>query len=213
MNDIVITGTGDAARLIEAFTFLIGSADHGTRAVTLEELEKELPDAAISLRTAIGEDGFDAEPNLERLYLSVTRMVSGRVERDVLIGRLSLTEFGQSSVEYVIEGKILLGRRYRFTGRKLAFLEHEIRTGDREPVFVTGNTAILGNWNTERALPLGYNGFGRGGHHWSLIIPVFVGETIEFKFIKKAVIWENGLNRTFTADREGTLTTSDQFRE
>lgn len=172
---------------------------------------------------AISEDGFDLFKN-HGLIISNFHIVNGKVETDIFIAGLATSDigFGGSSIEYVIDGSNkhsvtaprLLGRRYRYAGSDAVFLEHEIRTGDPErlPVFVTGNTSLLGSWDAERALPLSYGDSGRGGHHWRIRIPVLQNQTIEFKFLKKEAIWEEGDNRTFSG-AHGNASTSDNFRE
>jgi hypothetical protein len=151
MSDIFFSGHGDVARLVEVFAFLMTSADYSRRSITLDELAKALPDAHNSVTNALAEDGHESED--DRLALSILHMVFGRVERDIVVAHLGVGKFSQSSIEYIIEGRDLLGRRYRFADPDVAFLEHEIRTGDSAPVYVVGNTPVLGKWDPERALP------------------------------------------------------------
>jgi hypothetical protein len=197
---------GDAAGLLDVLHFLAISADHS---ITGESLDRIPEDAARTLRRAVAEDGHDADRDLGG-SVTVLHMVSGRVERKVIIAHLGLG--GLNSIVYVVEGSRLLGRLYQSGRPEVVFLEHEIRTGDNNPVYVTGNTEYLGRWDTARALPLEYTGSGRGGHHWLTRIPLRPGQRIEFKFIKKITVWEAGGNRDFTAGDQNA-TTSDNFRE
>lgn len=196
---------GDAARLLDALRFLAISVDHSITGVRLDQLPEE---AARTLRRAVAEDGYDPDRDLGE-SVTALNMVSGRVERKVIFAHLALG--GTNSLDYVVEGPRLLGRTYRNARPQFVFLEHEIRTGDNNPVYVTGNTEYLGNWDPARALPLEYTGFGRGGHHWLIRIPLRPGQRIEFKFIKKITVWEAGDNRDFTAGDQN-VTTSDNFR-
>jgi hypothetical protein len=82
-----------------------------------------------------------------------------------------------------------------------------VNQGDR--IFLTGNTAELGNW-TEPSPP-----FDKAAEatidpsypNWSLRVSVPAGQTIQFKFIKIAadgtVTWEEGNNHTYTVPTSG----------
>jgi len=205
-DDFVSFTRGDAAGLLDVIDFLSISADHSIRGARLDEIPAE---AAQTLRQAVAEDGHDADRDLSG-GVTVLHMVSGRVERKVIVAHLGLE--GVNSIAYVVERAKLLGRHYRSGRPGVVFLEHEIRTGDNSPVYVTGNTEYLGNWDPARALPLESTGSGHGGHHWLIHIPLRPGQRIEFKFIKKTTVWESGLNRDFTAGDQNA-STSDNFRE
>jgi len=205
-DDFLAFARGDAVGLLSVIDFLSISADHSIRGERLDDLPEE---AARTLRQAVAEDGHDADRDLGG-GVTVLNMVSGRVERKVVIAHLALG--GINSITYVVEGPKLLGRHYRNGRPEIVFLEHEIRTCDDSPVYVTGNTEYLGNWDPARALPLESTGSGRGGHHWSIRIPLRPGQSIEFKFIRKTTVWESGGNRSFTAGDQNA-STSDNFRE
>jgi hypothetical protein len=205
-TDLVSFTRGDAAGLLNVIDFLSISADHSLKG---EQLDKIPAEAAQTLRQAVAEDGHDADVDLAG-GVTVLHMVSGRVERKVVVAHIGLG--GLNSIAYVVEGPRLLGRLYRSGRPEVVFLEHEVRTGDDNPVYVTGNTEYLGNWDTARALPLEPTGSGPGGYHWLIRIPLRPGQRIEFKFIKKVTVWEAGGNRDFTAGDQNA-TTSDNFRE
>jgi alpha-amylase len=87
---------------------------------------------------------------------------------------------------------------------------------DGMPVFITGNHPALGEWDTNRALPMQLQNDGNGGgREWSAVLDLEPGRTIEYKFVKKGdhghVQWESGWNRTYTAVA-GIGSISDTFR-
>lgn len=211
MSEVVSVASGSVAETIEVLSFLAGSADHSLRTISLAQLKKQFVETYTTLGDAMREDGFPIDGK-SAVSPSLLHLVSGRVERDVVIARLQV-DGSISSIDYVLEGSRLLGRRFLLSAADAAFLDHEVITDDSTPVFVTGSNTLLGNWEPERALPLSDGGSGRGGHHWFVRIPALLGETLEFKFLKKLSRWEAGANRTFHADRPGTVTTSDRFRE
>ena len=206
-TDFVNFARGDSGRLINVLVFLAQSSAHS---LAVRPLATIPTDAAHTIRSAVSEDGYDADSNLKDV--SVLHMVFGRVERDIIIAHLSTEVKGSpSSIDYVVEGPVLLGRDYGDYKPDFVFLDYEIRTGSADPVFLVGDTAYLGNWQADRALPLEFTGAGRGGYHWSIRIPLRQGQGVEFKFLKRATEWETGSNRTFTAGDQD-VATSDNFR-
>ena len=74
-------------------------------------------------------------------------------------------------------------------------------------VYIVGNIAQLGNWNTDNAV-----GPGSTTNYptWTFTIPLPAGTTIEFKAIKKynnSVVWESGSNRTYTVSATNPVVT------
>ncbi len=87
-------------------------------------------------------------------------------------------------------------------------------TYDGWPVFITGNHPSLGNWDTNGALPMQLETDSQGRREWSSHLELAPGQTVEYKFIKKAddaVHWEAGGNRVYTAVL-GPSSISDTFR-
>jgi glycosidase len=74
-------------------------------------------------------------------------------------------------------------------------------------IYVSGNIAELGNWDTTKTPEAFLN---PNYPDWFLPVSVPKGTTIQFKFIKKDgagnVIWEGGVNRSFTSSSTSTGT-------
>lgn len=82
-----------------------------------------------------------------------------------------------------------------------------------ENIYVAGNTAALGNWNTDAALPLSADTYPV----WRGSVALPPGTTIEYKYIKKngsQVIWESDPNRARTTPSVApcTATWTDTWR-
>ncbi|HEY1012502.1 MAG TPA: carbohydrate-binding module family 20 domain-containing protein [Herpetosiphonaceae bacterium] len=79
-------------------------------------------------------------------------------------------------------------------------------------VYVVGNVAALGGWNTGAAVPLSSAGYPS----WSKTISLPANTSIEYKYIKKdgagTVIWESGANRVFTTPGSGSASRTDTWR-
>lgn len=80
-------------------------------------------------------------------------------------------------------------------------------------VFVVGNVAALGSWNTANAKPLSSASYPI----WSATLSLPANTAVEYKYIKKDgsgnVVWESGSNRTFTTPGGGGSTTrNDTWR-
>jgi Starch binding domain len=208
-QDFVTLARGDSGRLIDILTFLAQSSAHS---IAVKPLSAIPPDAAEALKQAVSEDGYDANKDLKG-GVCILHLVSGRVERDIILAHLSTEVVGSpSSIDYVVEGSVLVGRNYRNDKPDVIFLDYEIRTDSSDPVFLVGNTEYLGSWDPASAVPLQFTGAGPGGFHWSVRIPLRRGATIDFKFLKQLAVWEAGQNRTFTAGDQD-VSTSDNFHD
>ncbi|MFE4825742.1 carbohydrate-binding module family 20 domain-containing protein [Streptomyces sp. NPDC056672] len=79
-------------------------------------------------------------------------------------------------------------------------------------IYVTGNQAALGNWNTGSALKLDPAAYPV----WKLDVALPAGTSFEYKYIRKdaagAVTWESGANRTATVPASGKVTLTDTWR-
>ncbi|GAA5529106.1 carbohydrate-binding module family 20 domain-containing protein [Herpetosiphon gulosus] len=79
-------------------------------------------------------------------------------------------------------------------------------------VYVIGNVAALGSWNTANAVLLSSASYPV----WSKTINLPASTAIEYKYIKKDgsgnVTWESGTNRTFTTPGSGTVTRNDTWK-
>jgi hypothetical protein len=96
------------------------------------------------------------------------------------------------------------------TGEPIVFI---CTSQDQLPVLLVGNAAELGAWNADKALAMQPSGSGPRVE-WSTSIVLPLGQTIEFKFIKRGehgFIWEAGNNRRYTVIT-GHHTLSDSFR-
>lgn len=199
-------GQASAPALLNILEFLMNSSAHSIETVSVDLLS---PAVVSTLRAALQQDGYDADV-IRRATFTALTMVSGRVERSVISAFISGDLAHESSAQYFVEADSVVGRRYP-PARAGFTLNHEIRTFDEAPVFVSGNVGALGMWDPQRALPLAPTGAGRGGRHWAVSLEVERARLLEFKFLKRPVLWESGPNRRFAAD--GDLTTSDMFRE
>ncbi|MFO7538879.1 MAG: CBM20 domain-containing protein, partial [Chloroflexota bacterium] len=80
-----------------------------------------------------------------------------------------------------------------------------------QDVYVVGNTAELGNWNTGSAVALSPATYPI----WSGTVNLPPETSIEFKYIKKdggTVVWESGSNRLLTTGCGGSSSTHDTWR-
>lgn len=79
-------------------------------------------------------------------------------------------------------------------------------------VYVVGNTAALGGWDTSKALPLSSAAYPV----WKLDLSLPAGTAFEYKYIRKeangSVTWESGANRTATVPATGRVTLNDTWR-
>jgi hypothetical protein len=91
-----------------------------------------------------------------------------------------------------------------------------VNSEDDCPVYVTGSSQELGEWNPNKALQMQHGGHGQESHHWNINLTFPRGSAIEFKFIKKSgdggVYWEQGDNRAFTADEGNASIEWGHFR-
>ena len=107
-TDSVTFARGDSGRLIDVLVFLAESSAHS---LTVRPLSSAPADTAQAIRKAVSEDGYDADSKLKDVL--VLHMVFGRVERDIIVAHLSTEVKGSpSSIDYVVEGPVLLGRSY-----------------------------------------------------------------------------------------------------
>lgn len=82
-----------------------------------------------------------------------------------------------------------------------------------EDIYVVGNTAELGNWNTANAVKLTWidNDTWRGPVQFT----TSVGQSVQYKYVKKSggsVTWENGGNRSFTVPASGAGSRTDGWQ-
>lgn len=85
----------------------------------------------------------------------------------------------------------------------VTFYVHGGSTELGQNLYIVGDIFELGNWNTDRALgPAACPTYPT----WSVTANLPVGETIEFKAIKRdvgAVVWESTANRSYTVPENG----------
>ncbi|MFD8599826.1 carbohydrate-binding module family 20 domain-containing protein [Kitasatospora sp. NPDC059646] len=79
-------------------------------------------------------------------------------------------------------------------------------------IFVVGDAAGLGGWDTAKALPLSSAAYPV----WKLDVALPAGTAIQYKYIRKdasgAVTWESGANRTATVPSSGKVALNDTWR-
>lgn len=89
------------------------------------------------------------------------------------------------------------------------FIINSASTQLGENVYLTGNTAELGNWDPNKAIGPFFNQIITTYPTWYYDVSVPAGTTLEFKFIKKngaVVTWEGGANHSFTTPSSGVGT-------
>ncbi|WP_312494362.1 carbohydrate-binding module family 20 domain-containing protein, partial [Anaerosporobacter sp.] len=73
-----------------------------------------------------------------------------------------------------------------------------------QDVYIAGNIAELGSWNTANAIKTVISEYPT----WTVTVNLTAGETIQFKGIKKdsngKVVWESGSNHTYTVPSTGS---------
>ncbi|MFD3804704.1 carbohydrate-binding module family 20 domain-containing protein [Streptomyces sp. NPDC058619] len=81
-----------------------------------------------------------------------------------------------------------------------------------QSVYVTGDRAELGNWNTGSALRLDPAAYPV----WKLDVPLPPGTVLAYKYVRKDaagnVTWESGANRTATVPATGKVALTDTWR-
>ena len=79
-------------------------------------------------------------------------------------------------------------------------------------IYVVGNIAALGNWNTGAGVALSSATYPI----WSATVTLPANTAVQYKYIKKdgagAVIWEGGANRLFTTPGSGSVTRNDTWQ-
>ena len=91
-------------------------------------------------------------------------------------------------------------------------------TNPGDNIYLTGNTAELGNWSTTTSGAVGAMLTTAGTYpNWWLTVSVPAGKTLQYKFIRiradGSVTWENGANHSVTvpASGVGSVNTSWQY--
>ncbi|MDH6575032.1 alpha-amylase [Kitasatospora sp. MAP5-34] len=79
-------------------------------------------------------------------------------------------------------------------------------------IYVAGDNAALGGWDTSKALLLSSASYPV----WKLNVTMPAGTAFQYKYIRKAadgsVTWESGANRTATVPASGLITLNDTWR-
>ncbi|GIO36391.1 putative cyclomaltodextrin glucanotransferase [Paenibacillus antibioticophila] len=89
------------------------------------------------------------------------------------------------------------------------FVVNNATTAFGENVYLTGNTAELGNWDPDKAIGPFFNQIIAAYPSWYYDVSVPAGTNLQFKFIKKngnTVNWEGGNNHSYTAPASGVGT-------
>ena len=93
---------------MEIIAFLANSTDGGVRSATLKTISSK---AADTICFAAADDGHDAEHDLTSII--AMSMVNGRSPREVVVAHLPTSEHDHGSIDYVVEGGVVVGRLYR----------------------------------------------------------------------------------------------------
>jgi chitodextrinase len=83
-------------------------------------------------------------------------------------------------------------------------------TAGNQNVYVIGDSAELGGWDTSKAKPLNAN----PSPTWTTTLTLPANTTIQYKYIKKEgnVVWEGGGNRRFTTPASGSVSRDDSWQ-
>ncbi|KAK6424444.1 Chitinase 2 [Elasticomyces elasticus] len=87
-----------------------------------------------------------------------------------------------------------------------------------ESVYLVGDNAALGSWNTASAVALNAAGYTSSNPLWSAAVKLPVGTTVQYKYFKVgadgSVTWESDPNRSYTVPGNcaGTATEGDTWR-
>lgn len=85
-------------------------------------------------------------------------------------------------------------------------------TSPGQDIYVTGDRAELGGWNTAAALKLDPASYPV----WKLDTALPAGTSFAYKYVRKdasgSVTWESGANRTATVPANGKVTLTDTWR-
>jgi Starch binding domain len=123
------------------------------------------------------------------------------------IANISLPAYGEGSfVRFIVYGDEPIAQQFDFSGSEVStpdvtapsFINLTITVNSPYPVFLTGSSPILRNWDPFNAIPLLFLG-GRSGPAWNLTIPLLPGEMLEFKLVDANGQYEPGPNRVYTA--------------
>ena len=80
-----------------------------------------------------------------------------------------------------------------------------------ENIYITGNTAVLQNWNPDTALLLSSKNYPT----WSITVTLPASTVVEYKYIRKnngQVTWESDPNNSITTPASGSFTQNDSWR-
>ena len=101
-------------------------------------------------------------------------------------------------------------RHHRSRGGSLLRGERDHRPGQN--IYVVGDNATLGAWNTGQALLLSSASYPV----WKLDVALAAGTSFQYKYIRKdasgSVTWESGANRTATVPPRGKVALNDTWR-
>ena len=87
-----------------------------------------------------------------------------------------------------------------------------------ESVYLIGDLAELGSWDTGRAVAMNADGYTESNPQWSVTLTLNAGASFGYKYIKMgldgSLTWESGDNRGFDvpANCEGKASTQDTWR-
>ena len=91
-----------------------------------------------------------------------------------------------------------------------------VKTQYGEAIKIVGNIEALGDWDPEKAVPLRASEYTSHNPLWKAVIPLKVGQVIEYKYInvKKdgSVKWEGDPNHTYTIPCAPTATKVDKWQ-
>lgn len=121
------------------------------------------------------------------------------------------TSSGKTADEYAAY-KVLSG-----TQVAVRFKALNAATAYGQNIYIVGNCLELGNWDVAKAVGPFFNATSTIAQYpnWFFDVSVPAGTAIEYKFIKKDaagnVVWESGMNHTYTTPASGTGEVSQYF--
>ncbi len=101
------------------------------------------------------------------------------------------------------------------TGTRKQKLFFKCVSHDQTPMVIVGSVPELGNWTVSEAVIMHSTPRPQGGYEWAGQAELPLGQTVEFKFLKKTEHgdrWESGNNRRITVI-PGLSTLDADFQE
>lgn len=176
--------------LVNVITAAFNGISHSNRRFSYTQLPSEYAADLRQLTALVAGWGFAIG---EESFISVVEF--GYIRTYIV--NISLPEYGDNSfVRFVVYGDVPVAQQFDFNGSD--FINLTVTVSSPTGVYLTGSSPLLRNWDPYNAIPLFYHG-SQDDNVWSITIPLFPGELIEFKLVDADGRYEHGPNRTYIA--------------